>query len=146
MKSVYRLNLTNQQREIKMSEIKVLIVDDEVEFAATLAERLELRDITAETVNNGKDALSTILIRPPDVVILDLKMPDLSGLEVLQGIKTHDPSIEVIMLTGHGSTSSGIEGMERGAFDYIMKPIDLDLLLEKINQAYEQRKTLREQP
>lgn len=129
-----------------MSEIKVLIVDDEVEFAATLAERLELRDITAETVNNGKDALSTILIRPPDVVILDLKMPDLSGLEVLQGIKTHDPSIEVIMLTGHGSTSSGIEGMERGAFDYIMKPIDLDLLLEKINQAYEQRKTLREQP
>ena len=146
MKSVYRLNLTNQQREIKMSEIKVLIVDHEVEFAATLAERLELRDITAETVNNGKDALSTILIRPPDVVILDLKMPDLSGLEVLQGIKTHDPSIEVIMLTGHGSTSSGIEGMERGAFDYIMKPIDLDLLLEKINQAYEQRKTLREQP
>jgi DNA-binding NtrC family response regulator len=146
LKSVYRLNLTNQQREIKMSEIKVLIVDDEVEFAATLAERLELRDITAETVNNGKDALSTILIRPPDVVILDLKMPDLSGLEVLQGIKTHDPSIEVIMLTGHGSTSSGIEGMERGAFDYIMKPIDLDLLLEKINQAYEQRKTLREQP
>jgi DNA-binding NtrC family response regulator len=86
-----------------MSEIKVLIVDDEVEFAATLAERLELRDIAAETVNNGKDALSTILIRPPDVVILDLKMPDLSGLEVLHGIKTHDPSIEVIMLTGHGS-------------------------------------------
>jgi DNA-binding NtrC family response regulator len=129
-----------------MSEIKVLIVDDEVEFAATLAERLELRDIAAETVNNGKDALSTILIRPPDIVILDLKMPDLSGLEVLHGIKTHDPSIEVIMLTGHGSTSSGIEGMERGAFDYIMKPIDLDPLLEKINQAYEQRKNHRKQP
>ncbi|MCK9296706.1 MAG: response regulator [Desulfobulbaceae bacterium] len=129
-----------------MSEIKVLIVDDEVEFASTLAERLELRDITAETVNNGKDALSTILVRPPDVVILDLKMPDLSGLEVLHGIKAHDPSIEVIMLTGHGSTSSGIEGMERGAFDYIMKPIDLDLLLEKINQAYEQRITAGKQP
>ncbi|MEW6288315.1 MAG: response regulator [Thermodesulfobacteriota bacterium] len=129
-----------------MSEIKVLIVDDEVEFAETLAERLGLRDIAAETVNNGKDALATILIRPPDVVILDLKMPDLSGLEVLDGIKAHDPSIEVIMLTGHGSTSSGIEGMERGAFDYIMKPIDLDLLLEKINQAYEQRNTRKEQP
>jgi DNA-binding NtrC family response regulator len=129
-----------------MSDIKVLIVDDEVEFAATLAERLELRQITAETVNNGKDALSVILTRTPDVVILDLKMPDLNGLEVLDGIKAHDPTIEVIMLTGHGSTSSGIEGMERGAFDYVMKPIDLDLLLEKISQAYAQKKAARGRP
>lgn len=129
-----------------MSEIKVLIVDDEVEFAATLAERLELRDIAAQTVNNGKDALATILVRPPDVVVLDLKMPDLSGLEVLHGIKSHDPAIQVIMLTGHGSTSSGIEGMERGAFDYAMKPIDLDLLLEKINQAYKHKQSLKGQP
>jgi DNA-binding NtrC family response regulator len=126
-----------------MSDIKVLIVDDEVEFASTLAERLELREIAAETVNNGKDALSIILHSSPDVVILDLKMPDLNGLEVLDGIKAHDPTIEVIMLTGHGSTSSGIEGMERGAFDYIMKPIDLDLLLEKISQAYAQKKTAK---
>ncbi|MBI4791428.1 MAG: response regulator transcription factor [Deltaproteobacteria bacterium] len=85
-----------------MSDIKVLIVDDEVEFASTLAERLELREIAAKTVNNGKDALSVILNSSPDVVILDLKMPDLNGLEVLVGIKAHDPQLEFFgrMLAG----------------------------------------------
>ncbi|MBU0967946.1 MAG: response regulator [Proteobacteria bacterium] len=118
-----------------MSEMKVLIVDDEVEFASTLAERLELIDIVAETANNGKDALSTILVRPPDVVILDLKMPDLSGLKVLHGIKSHDPSIEVIMLTGYGDMDSAIEALKYGASDFITKPVRLEVLLLAIDRA-----------
>lgn len=124
-----------------MDEIHILIVDDEVEFASTLAERMELRGISAKVTNCGEDALSSVLAEPPDVVLLDLKMPDIGGLEVLDAIKGTDPSIEVIMLTGHGCTVSGIEGMEHGAFDYLMKPVDLSMLLEKIQQAYSQRKS-----
>lgn len=120
-----------------MTKIKLLIVDDEIEFATTLAERMELRGIATQTANNGKEALEMVHSSPPDVVILDLKMPDMSGLEVLERIKTMQPAIEVIMLTGHGSTASGIEGMEKGAFDYIMKPVDLNDLLEKLKLAYE---------
>lgn len=120
-----------------MTKIKLLIVDDEIEFATTLAERMELRGIATQTANNGQEALEKVYFSPPDVVVLDLKMPDMDGLEVLQGIKALHPSIEVIMLTGHGSTASGMEGMEKGAFDYIMKPVDLNDLLEKLKLAYE---------
>lgn len=122
-----------------MNEIQILIVDDEVEFASTLVERMELRGFKAKATNCGEDALSSVLTEPPDVVLLDLKMPDIGGLEVLDAIKSTDSSIEVIMLTGHGCTVSGIEGMEHGAFDYLMKPVDLKMLLEKIQQAYEKR-------
>lgn len=122
-----------------MTKIKLLIVDDEIEFATTLAERMELRGIATQTANNGKEALELVHSSPPDLVILDLKMPDMSGLEVLERIKAMHPSIEVIMLTGHGSTASGIEGMEKGAFDYIMKPVDLNDLLEKLKLANEKR-------
>lgn len=119
-----------------MNSIHVLIVDDEVEFASTLAERMELRGIQTNVTNCGEDALSSVLADPPDVVLLDLKMPDIGGLEVLDAIKGTDPGIEVIMLTGHGCTISGIEGMEHGAYDYLMKPVDLNMLLDKIKQAY----------
>ncbi len=120
-----------------MTQVKILIVDDEVEFAATLAERLELRKYHVAVTNCGADALASVLSSPPDIVLLDLKMPDLGGLEVLDAIKKSHPKIEVIMLTGHGCTVSGIEGMEHGAFDYLMKPVDLSLLLEKIQLAFE---------
>lgn len=123
-----------------MNEIKVLIVDDEVEFALTLAERMELRGMNVQVAHNGEEALEKTSLYHPDVVVLDLKMPDMSGLEVLDAIKARDADIEVIMLTGHGSTTSGIEGMERGAFDYIMKPVDLAELLEKIRQAGDVRR------
>lgn len=122
-----------------MDNIKVLIVDDEVEFASTLAERMELRGFLTKVTNCGEDALSSVISEPPDVVLLDLKMPDIGGLEVLDAIKDTNPDIEVIMLTGHGCTISGIEGMEHGAFDYLMKPVDLNMLLEKINQAYSKK-------
>ncbi len=123
-----------------MDEIKVLIVDDEVEFTEALAERLELRGFSPETVDCGLAALEALDTgHLPDVVLLDLKMPDMSGFEVLVEVKRNYPSIEVIMLTGHGAASGGMDSMERGAFDFIMKPVDLGELMEKINQAYEKR-------
>lgn len=127
-----------------MEKIKVLIVDDEVEFASTLAERMELRGFVAMVTNCGEEALSSVQSNPPDVVLLDLKMPDIGGLEVLDGIKDTDPTIEVIMLTGHGCTVSGIEGMEHGAFDYLVKPVEISMLLQKIQLAYEKKTGLNQ--
>jgi DNA-binding NtrC family response regulator len=123
----------------KTRKIKVLVVDNEVEFASTLVERLRLRNIVAKGVFSGEDALSMITDCSPDVIILDLQMPDMSGLNVLSKVKDLDPSIEVILLTGHGSFEAGITGMELGAFDYIIKPVDLTLLMEKIAEAYKKR-------
>jgi DNA-binding NtrC family response regulator len=122
-----------------MTDLKVLIIDDEVEFASTLCQRLQLRSIDATDIHSGGEGLTVLKEIVPDVVILDLKMPDMSGLDVLAEIKKYDPDIEVIMLTGHGSANSGIEAMEKGAFDYIMKPVDLQELLEKINLAVDKR-------
>lgn len=122
-----------------MKGIKVLVVDDEKEFAATLAERLELRGFKTFVAHCGEDAMTIVYGGIPDVVLLDLKMPDMNGLEVLEEIKRHAPEVAVIMLTGHGSTASGIEGMKRGAFDYIMKPVDITELVDKINQANNKR-------
>lgn len=119
-----------------MSKTRVLIVDDEMEFANTLAERLSLRDFDAVPVGSAEEAMSAISGDwVPEVVLLDLKMPGLSGLDALEMIKKQGPAIEVIMITGHGSTGSGIEGMKRGLFDYLMKPVDIGDLVSKINEA-----------
>lgn len=120
-----------------MAEIDVLIVDDEEDFASALTARLCLKGFNARSVTSGEEALPAIAKAPPQVVVLDLKMPDIGGLEVLEGIKSFSQDIEVIILTGHGSVVSGIEGMEHGAFDYIMKPVDLNGIISKINEAYE---------
>lgn len=122
-----------------MPNIKLLIIDDEVEFASTMCQRLKLRDFDVADEHSGGEGLAALIEMSPEIVILDLKMPDMNGLDVLDEIKKHDPSIEVIMLTGHGSAGSGIEAMEKGAFDYVMKPVDLKDLLEKINAAIEKR-------
>jgi len=122
-----------------MKEMKLLIVDDEQEFASALAERLLMRDFDTTVAYTGMDALSIIKSTTFDVVLLDLKMPDMSGLEVLEKIKAHDPAVEVIMLTGHGATARGNDGMDRGAFDFLMKPVELSELIIKIEQAYEKR-------
>lgn len=119
----------------KTRKIKVLVVDNEREFASTLAERMRLRHIVAESVYSGEDAMEAVSSFMPDVMILDVQMPDMSGLDVLSQVKAIDPTIEVILLTGHGSFEAGITGMELGAFDYIVKPIDLILLMEKITEA-----------
>ncbi len=120
--------------------MRVLVVDNEVDFASTLAERLRLRKIEAESVFAGGDVLPGVARLRPDVIILDLDMPDMTGLEVLSQVKLIDPSIEVILLTGHGSFESGITGMELGAFDYIVKPVDLSQLMAKITEAYTKKK------
>ena len=117
------------------SAIRIVIADDEVEFASTLATRLELRGYATEIVNSGEEALDSISRQVPDLLLLDLKMPDLDGLEVLAKLRENHKELKVIILTGHGSISSGNKGMTLGAFDYIMKPVELSLLLEKITEA-----------
>jgi DNA-binding NtrC family response regulator len=124
---------------VRTKKKKVLIVDNEIEFASTLAERLRLRRIEAESAFSGEEGLAAAAAFRPDVMILDLRMPDMGGLDVLARVKSLDPAIEVILMTGHGSFEDGISGMELGAFDYLVKPIDLVLLLEKINEACNKR-------
>jgi DNA-binding NtrC family response regulator len=118
-----------------MSQTKVLVVDDEVEFASALAERLNLRSYTTQTASNALEALSSIHKERPDVVLLDLRIPGMDGIEILRTIKQYDPAIEVIMLTGHGDKESVEEGMKGGIFEYIMKPIDIGELTSKIDKA-----------
>lgn len=118
-----------------MLQLKVLLVDDEQEFVTTLAERLELRGMHVEIAMDGEMALSIIETDPPQVVVLDVMMPGLSGMEVLERIKAIDPKIQVILLSGHGATKDGIKGMQLGAFDYLIKPVDIDELIEKLNEA-----------
>lgn len=124
-----------------MENITLLIVDDEEEFAATLAERLELRGFIVKAVSCGTNALEALASNfSPDVVLLDLKMPDMNGFEVLIEIKDKYPSIEVIMLTGHGAASGGKDSKERGAFDFIMKPVDIVELADKIKEADQKKR------
>ena len=118
-----------------MKDYRILLVDDEDEFVDTLAERLQLRGYHAETVEDGEKALRIMEENCPDLVVLDLKMPGLGGMEVLREIKKQGYKIPVILLTGHGSTKEGIEGMKLGAYDYLIKPIDIDELIEKMNEA-----------
>lgn len=119
-----------------MSARRILIVDDELDFGTTLAERLELRGFTAKAVGGAQEAVAALAGDwRPDVVLLDLMMPGVDGLATLDLIKQHDANIQVIILTGHGSTESGIIGMQRGLFDYIMKPVDIGELIARINEA-----------
>ena len=120
-----------------MKNLKILLVDDEVEFVTTLAERLQLRGAQAQSATDGEEALHMIETDPPQIVILDVMMPGLGGLEVLRRIKTQYARIPVILLTGRGSTKEGIEGMRLGAFDYLIKPINIEELIKKIEKAIE---------
>jgi two-component system OmpR family response regulator len=126
-----------------MDKFKVMIVDDEVDFLETIVKRLKTRGIDVAGVESGYQALEALDVSSPDVIILDVKMPGMDGIETLREIKKKKPLTEVIMLTGHASVESGIQGMQLGAFDYVMKPVALDELLEKVRQAYE-RKLLQE--
>ncbi len=118
-----------------MDKIKVLLIDDEIEFVETLAERLELRGYISKIAGDGESGISRLANESFDVAILDLMMPGLSGLDTLRQIKEIDKTLPVIMLTGHGSTKDGMEGMRMGAFDFLMKPLDINDLLEKIKLA-----------
>jgi len=119
-----------------MSIANVLLVDDEAEFVATFSERLELRDLKISKAFNGEEALQ-VLEKNHDleVVILDVKMPGMNGIETLAEIKKKFPLMEVIMLSGHSTVESAIEGMKKGAFDYLMKPCEMDQIIAKVSEA-----------
>lgn len=121
---------------------KVLIVDDEEEFASALAERLILRGFESKVEIDGESALVSIEKDRPDVVILDIKMPGIGGFEVLRRIKLSHPQLPVILLTGYGSTNNGMKGMELGAYDYLIKPVDIKELIRKIEAAITNSKSL----
>jgi signal transduction histidine kinase len=124
-----------QMEEVK--HIRLLLVDDESDFRNTLAKRLQKRGISALQAANGEECLALLAKLPVDVLVMDVKMPGMSGLEVLARIKTMPIHTEVILLTGHSATQDGVQGIKSGAFDYLSKPIEFDHLLGKIIQAYE---------
>lgn len=115
--------------------IRVLLIDDEEEFANTLAERLELRGYDTKTAVSGEDGLNLMNGESFDIAVLDLMMPGMNGLDTLRRIKSQTPDLPVVLLTGHGSTKEGMEGMRLGAFDYLMKPLDIKDLTLKILSA-----------
>lgn len=118
-----------------MNDARVLLVDDEEEFVSALAERLDIRGIDTRVATDGEQALELMAAQSFDVIVLDVIMPGISGLEVLQRIKEQKIPSAVILLTGHGSTREGLEGMRMGAFDYLMKPLDIDELITKMKEA-----------
>jgi len=117
-----------------MSE-KVLLVDDEVEFLDTLSERMRTRGMEVDTSSSGVEALKKVEQEAYDVIILDLMMPGVGGLEALKILKEKRPELQVILLTGHATVEKGIEAMKLGAMDFLEKPADLSLLTEKIKKA-----------
>lgn len=118
---------------------RIMLVDDEESFANTLAERLTIRDYDVTVSFNGNDALKKIKNLNFDVVILDVAMPGIDGIDALREIKKLKPLTEVIMLTGHATVETAIEGMRLGALDYLTKPCETEDLAEKINKAYERK-------
>jgi DNA-binding NtrC family response regulator len=127
--------------------IHILIVDDEKDFVEMLSLRLEGEGHRVRGVFSGQDALSELKNWDADVVVLDIKMPGMDGIEALKAIKTQNPIVEVILLTGHGSIDTAVEGLKSGAFDYLLKPAEFDELLEKLDSArlrkYEQEERIR---
>lgn len=118
---------------------RVLIVDDEKDFAEALSERLTIRDYDVMISNLGSDAVEKIKQYNFDVVILDVQMPGVDGIDVLKEIKRTKPLTEVLMLTGHATVETAIEGMKLGAIDYLLKPCETEDLILKINRAYEKK-------
>ena len=123
-----------------MDSFRVLVVDDEKPFLETLVNRLNKRDIESIGVLSGEEALEEMKKKLFDVVILDIKMPGgMDGIECLREMKRIQPLAEVILLTGHASVETSIEGMKLGAFDYLLKPIKLEDLLTKMAEAFEKK-------
>ncbi|NLI32376.1 MAG: response regulator [Deltaproteobacteria bacterium] len=128
----------NSGTEEKRARLKVLLVDDEKGYAEVLAKRMALRDIHAVIALSGTEAIRILRAQQFDAAVLDLKLEDMDGIEILRVFKKMDPAMPVIMVTGHGSETAARQGMEFGAYDYLMKPCNLNLLIEKIKQACEQ--------
>lgn len=127
-----------------MDEVAVLLIDDETEYLETLMKRLKKRNLRVNGVSSGEAALASLKENPVDVVVLDVRMPGMDGIQTLREIKKINPLVQVIMLTGHANVEVAIQGMELGAFDYLMKPANMDELLYKIQDACK-AKTIQEQ-
>ena len=124
-----------------MESMKVLIIDDEIDFLETIVKRLKKRLFEAWGVAGGEEGLELLRQKPFDVILLDVKMPGgMDGIEVLREIKKTRPETQVILLTGHVSEETSIEGMKYGAFDYLIKPVKFEELLIKMGAAFEQKK------
>jgi DNA-binding NtrC family response regulator len=126
-----------------MSE-KVLLVDDEVDFLDTLSERMRNRGMEVSTSSSGKEALKKVEQESYDVIILDLMMPEVDGLDALRILKEKKPDLQVILLTGHATVEKGIEAMKLGAIDFLEKPADINQLTEKIKKAQAKKMLLVE--
>ncbi|MFH0813813.1 MAG: response regulator [Pseudomonadota bacterium] len=123
---------------------RVLIVDDEEAFRSALGKRLAVRGLEVNTVGSGKEALEELRNKPYDVILLDVKMPGMSGIEALAEIKKINPLLEVIILTGHASVDVAVEITKLGGYEYLIKPYPLEDLMEKVDAAFE-RKVAREE-
>ena len=117
-------------------DIKVLLVDDEREFVDSLAERIQMRQLDSTIAYDGEQALELVQDQIPDVVVLDLRMPGIDGLEVLERLKKNYPSVQVIVLTGHGSKEDEKIAKKLGAYEYLQKPVNIDKLIGSIKKAY----------
>lgn len=118
-------------------KIKLLLVDDEKEFVEVLSERLEVRGFEIKTALSGEEALKWIYKSEFDVVLLDVIIPEDNGIEILKEIKRAKPLIQIIMLTGHAKIDTAVRGIELGAYDYLLKPLEIEPLVEKIKMAYD---------
>jgi DNA-binding NtrC family response regulator len=123
-----------------MAKFRALLIDDEEELVSTLVERLGYRDIEAEYALEGNDALQKLTRMQYNVVVLDLKLPGMDGLEVLRRINNQYPEIPVLLITGHGSSSEEIDKRPQGAFAYLAKPINLDTLIDHMQEAIDHRR------
>jgi len=122
-----------------MKEMKVLLVDDEEEFVKSLSERMEMRDLKSDVSLSGEQALKTMDEDLPDVMVLDLKMPGMDGMEVLRRAKKAYPGVQIIMLTGHGSEKDEKEARRLGVFEYLQKPVEFEKLIRTVTNAYKSK-------
>ena len=121
------------------TKIKLLVVDDEERFLNTITRRLSLRDFEVTPVSNGREAVEAARRQEFDLALLDLKMPGMSGEEVLDVLKREHPLTEVIILTGHGSIDSAVNCTQAGSYSYLQKPCETEKLLETLKDAYQKR-------
>jgi len=122
-----------------MENIRILLVDDEEEFVRALSERIKMRDLGSDIALNGEQALEIVENQVPDVMVLDLRMPGIDGMEVLRRVREKYPEVQVIILTGHGTDKDEKEARKLGAFDYLQKPADIDSLIKTIKKAYKKK-------
>jgi DNA-binding NtrC family response regulator len=134
----------NEKGAEDMATITLLLVDDEGDFLRFLKTRLENRGMKTLAAANGLDAIKLMDEHHIDVVVLDVKMSGIDGLQVLRKIKQGHPLVEVILLSGHATVDSAIEGLKLGAFDYLTKPCDISELMTKVDEAYSRKQTTEE--